>query len=123
MSLADFPVERAGDVAVLALPAEVGVSSADQLRDELLALIQQGVTALIVDLSETTFCDSAALGALITAHSRAAETAAELRLVAAQPTVLRVMTIVGVDRLIPVYPTVAAARSARDEPARGAAND
>lgn len=123
MSLADFPVERAGDVAVLALPAEVDVSSADQLRDELLALIQQGVTALIVDLSETTFCDSAALGALITAHSRAAETAAELRLVAAQPTVSRVMTIVGVDRLIPVYPTVAAARSARDEPARGAAND
>jgi anti-sigma B factor antagonist len=111
VSQAGFPVQRAGQVAVLALPAEVDVSSADRLRDQLLALLNDGAAVLIVDMSVTTFCDSAAVGALIAAHRRAAETAAELRLVAAQPGVLRVMQIIGVDQLIPVYPTTGAART------------
>jgi anti-sigma B factor antagonist len=123
VSQAGFPVERAGELAVLLLPAEVDISSADLLRDQLLGLINDGVAVLIVDMSLTTFCDSAAVGALITAHRRAGEAGVVLRLVAAQAGVLRVMTIIGVDRLIPVYPTVSAARSATDEPARGAASD
>jgi anti-sigma B factor antagonist len=114
-----FPVERAGDQAVVELPAEVDISSADLLRDQLLALLEQGVRTLIVDMSGTTFCDSAALGALITAQKRAAESAAELRLVAMAAPVLRVMTIIGVDRLIPIHPTLAAARSGGGQPAPG----
>lgn len=110
MSPERFPVEPEGDLAVVALPAEVDISAADQLRDELVDLLRRGVKTLIVDLSATTFCDSAALGALIVAHKRAAGSAAQLRLVAAVPAVLRVMRIIGVDRLIPIYPTLAAAR-------------
>jgi anti-anti-sigma factor len=110
-----YPVERAGDLAVVTLPAEVDISTADQLRDELLAVIDEGVAVLVVDMSATTFCDSAALSALIIAHKRAAAAAAELRLVAVTAGVLRVMKLTGVDRLISTYATLAAAQAGRAE--------
>jgi anti-sigma B factor antagonist len=108
-----YPVERAGDLAVVALPEEVDISTADLLRDELLSVIDEGAAVVVVDMSLTAFCDSAALSALIIAHKRAAAAAAELRLAAASAAVLRVLKITGVDRLISLYPTVAAARAGR----------
>jgi anti-anti-sigma regulatory factor len=52
------------------------------------------------------------LKAIIAAHARAAKTDTELRLVA--PAVLRILTIVGVDQLIPIYPTLEAALAEPD---------
>jgi anti-sigma B factor antagonist len=106
-----FPVERFDDLAVIVLPAEVDISTADLLRDDLVAVVDQGVTVLIVDMSMTTFCDSAALSALISAHRHADAAVAELRLVAVSAGVLRVMKLTGLDRLISLYPTLAAARA------------
>ena len=58
-------------------------------------------------MSGTTFCDSAGLKAILAAHAQAAKIGTELRLVATA--VLRIMTIVGIDQLIPIYPTLEAA--------------
>lgn len=114
-----FPVDRAENLRVIRLPAEVDISTADQLREELLSVIDEGAAVLIVDMSATTFCDSAALSALIIAHKRAAAAAAELRLVATSAGVLRVMKLTGVDRLISLYPTLAAAQAGQAEPGPG----
>jgi anti-sigma B factor antagonist len=116
-----YPVDRAGGLAVVGLPAEVDITTADELRDELLSIIDDGAPVTVVDMSATTFCDSAALSALIVAHRRAVAAGSELRLVAASAGVLRVMTLTGVDRLIPLYPTVAAARSGSAGPGQDAA--
>ncbi len=105
-----YPVERADATAVVQLPAEVDMSTADELRDELLSLLDSGVAIIIVDMSMTAFCDSAAIAALVMAHKRAATASAELRLAAVSAGVLRVIRLTGVDQLIRLYPTVGAAQ-------------
>jgi anti-anti-sigma factor len=104
--------------AVITLPVEIDISNADQVRDELLSLLNRGPAVLLVDMAGTTFCDSAGVNALVRAHKRATANGAELRLVVAAPGVQRVLAITGVDRLIPVYPSVAASRGGAGTPGR-----
>jgi anti-sigma B factor antagonist len=103
-----FPVVWLGEAAVITLPGEIDISNSEQVREELLSLLNRGPAVLIVDMAETTFCDSAGVNALVRAHRRATANGAEIRLVVASPGVQRVLDITGVDRLISVYPTVAA---------------
>jgi anti-sigma B factor antagonist len=65
---------------------------------------------LIIDMSGTTFCDSAGMHAIIAAYQQAATTGTGLGLVAA--TVLRILKIVGASKLIPIYPALDAALAA-----------
>ena len=103
--------------AVITLPVEIDISNADQVRDELLSLLNRGPAVLLVDMAETTFCDSAGVNALVRAHKRATANGAEMRLVVASLGVQRVLAITGVDRLIPVYPSLTASLPEPGEPA------
>ena len=53
------------------------------------------------------FCDSAGVHAIIAAYKQATVTDTQLRLVA--PAVMRILTLVGVGQLVPLYPTLDAA--------------
>lgn len=106
-----FPVQWSGRTAVVSLPAEIDLTIADALREALLAVLNQGAVALVADMTATTFCDSAGITALVRAAKRAAATGAEMRLAVTAPQVLRVFTLVGIDRLIDIHPSVAAARA------------
>ena len=103
-----LPVAWLGEAAVITLPEEIDISNSEQVRDELLLLLNRGPAVLIVDMTETTFCDSAGVNALVRAHKRATANGAEIRVVVASRGVQRVLAITGVDRLIPVYPSVTA---------------
>ncbi len=94
---------------MIRLPAEIDLTIADALREALLSVLNQGAVALIADMAATTFCDSAGIAALVRAARRAAATGAEMRLVVTAPPVLRVFTLVGIDRLIDIHPSVTAA--------------
>jgi anti-sigma B factor antagonist len=98
-----------GRVAIVTLPAEVDVSSAEQIRQELTAVVAQGASLVIGDMTATAFCDSAGVTALVRAVRRANASGAGLRVAASAPVVTRVLAITGVDQLIEIYPSVAAA--------------
>ena len=109
MSGERYPVLWIGQVAVVTLPAEIDVTNADAIREELLAVLNQGAVLLVADMSKTDFCDSSGVSALVRVFRHAAATnATALRLVVTTPAVLRVLSITGVDRLVDVYPSVAA---------------
>ncbi len=108
--------------AVLTLPAEIDIANADQVREDLLSVLNRGPAILIVDMGETTFCDSAGVNAIVRAHKRATANNAEIRLVAREPGVLRILAITGVDHLIAVYPTVAASLPGPGAPGRDSAD-
>jgi anti-sigma B factor antagonist len=93
----------------MTLPAEVDISNADQIRQDLVTLAGQGAWMVIADMSATTFCDSAGVTALVRAVRKANASGAGLRVAACAPGVARVLAITGVDRLIDIYPSVAAA--------------
>jgi anti-sigma B factor antagonist len=103
-----YPVLWIGQVAVVTLPAEIDVTNADSVREDLLAVLNHGAVLLIADLSNTTFCDSAGVSALVRTFTRAAASDSGMRLVVSTPAVQRVLSITGVDRLLDIYPSVAA---------------
>ena len=106
MSTPDDKVRWVGQHAVIAMPAEIDVANADEIRQEVLSAVGLGAV-LVMDMSETTFCDSAGVQVIIAANKRAAATGTRLRLVA--PGVLRILTLVGIDQLMPIYLTLKAA--------------
>ena len=108
MSGERYPVLWIGQVSVVTLPAEIDVTNADATREELLAVLNQGAAMLVADMSKTVFCDSSGVSALVRAFRHATTSGAAIRLVVSTPAVQRVLSITGVDRLVDVYPSVAA---------------
>ena len=108
MSGERYPVLWIGQVAVVTLPAEIDVTNADAIRDELLAVLNRRAALLVADMGNTTFCDSSGVSALVHVFRHAAASAQAMRLVVSTPAVQRVLSISGVDRLVHVYPSIAA---------------
>ena len=108
MSGERYPVLWIGQVSVVTLPAEIDVTNADATREELLAVLNQGAAMLVADMSKTVFCDSSGVSALVRVFRHATTSGAAIRLVVSTPAVQRVLSITGVDRLVDIYPSVAA---------------
>jgi anti-sigma B factor antagonist len=53
---------------VITLPSEIDYANAADIARQLAAALTHGTTTVIADLTDTTFCDTAGLGALIDAH-------------------------------------------------------
>jgi anti-sigma B factor antagonist len=104
-----FPAAWNGRTAVVAAPGEIDLTVAGGFRDALLATLNSGALGLIVDLTSTSFIDSAGVTALVRASRRAAASEATMRLAVTGAPVMRVLSLVGIDRLIEVHPSVAAA--------------
>jgi anti-sigma B factor antagonist len=106
-----FPATWSGRTAVVAGAREIDLTNAESFRDALLAALNAGALGLIVDLTATVFIDSAGITGLVRASRRATANEAAVRLAVTAPSVLRVLSLVGVDQLIDVHPSVEAAAS------------
>ena len=104
-----FPVEIVGDVPVVAAPEEIDITNAEGLRAALGQVAADGPETLVVDLTRTRFCDSAAIHALVDAHKRARAEGGTVALAASGAAVPRIFELTGVDRVIPRFPSVAEA--------------
>ena len=93
----------------MTLPEHIDVSNADQVREELLTLINRGAVTLIADTTATLSCDRAGADAVARARKRAAVSGTQLRLVVAAEIVSRVLSIEGLDRPVSSYPSLEAA--------------
>ena len=103
---ARFPVKMIGAVPVVRAPEDIDITNASEFREALLAAAERGAGITVIDLSQTQFCDSAALHALVVAHKRARAAGGEVRLVVSDPHVLRIFAISGLDRVIPCHGNV-----------------
>jgi anti-anti-sigma factor len=107
-----YPVRWTGRLVVVALPDRMDLSNASQISEELLSLVNRGAIALIADMSGTASCDDAGLDAVMRAYQVAAANGAQLRLVVTAPVVRRVLSSMGFDRLVSIYPSVDTAAAA-----------
>jgi anti-anti-sigma factor len=118
-----LPVEWRGRQAVVVLPEHVDLSNAGPLRDQLLALINRGPAVVILDMTGTTSCDHAGLDVIARTYQRAAISGTALRLAVAAPVLRRMLSIEGLDRLVSIFPTVAATLVAGPPPGNELAAD
>jgi anti-sigma B factor antagonist len=65
-----FSVTWYDRTAVVAVPREIDLTIADGLRDALLEVLNAGALGLVVDLTATTFLDSAGISAITRAARR-----------------------------------------------------
>jgi anti-anti-sigma factor len=107
-----YPVQWQGRQAVVTLPDYIDASNASQIGEELHSLINGGATELIADMTATVSCDYSGADAIAHAYRHALINGTQLRLVVIAEIVQRVLTLNGLDRLIPVYPFRAAAAAA-----------
>jgi anti-sigma B factor antagonist len=106
---AGFSLTTTRGVPVVGTPPEIDITNAGELRAALRSAAGNGHATTVADLSQTAFCDTAALGVLVRAHRQAVAEGGELRLVIRAPSLLRIFSITGVDRVIPAYATLAGA--------------
>jgi len=115
MTVQTFPVQWTGQQAVVTFPEHIDYSSAGQICEQLLWIINRGAAVLIADLTGTISCDYSGADALARAQHRAAATGTELRLVVAADAVRRVLSLNGLHRLVAVYPDLDGAIAAGAE--------
>src|SRR3954469_291793 len=81
----------------------------DQLESTVKKLVEGGEKRTILDASALDYVDSAAIGTLVSCLSFAKKAGSELRLAGASPRIVRLFNMTGVDKLLPVYPTISEA--------------
>ncbi len=98
---------------VVVLPSEIDVTNSEQVYGQLAAAFAPGVNTVIADMMATVFCDSSGVHAIIHAYEDATARDARLMLAVSSATsVRRVLELIGVGRLMPVYPSLAEALDA-----------
>jgi anti-anti-sigma factor len=98
-----FPVAAVSGVPVVTVPQEVDVNNADRLRAALAEAAAQGNGTLVVDMTQTQFCDTAGLHALVSANKRALAGGRQVLLAMRGAAVLRIFAITGLDTVIPHF--------------------
>ena len=93
------------DVGLVVLTGEVDLSTAPQFRSDLVALVDDGVKHIVVDLLGVTFIDSTALGVLIGGVRRLHPGGGRLVLVADGRPVMRALMLTGLDKVFTICST------------------
>jgi anti-sigma B factor antagonist len=86
---------------VLAVRGELDLYSTPQLTAELETIASER-TNVVVDLTEVSFMDSTALGAILLASRRLRDANRRLALVSPVAATTKLLTMVGIDRVVPV---------------------
>ncbi|HLM32847.1 MAG TPA: STAS domain-containing protein [Gaiellaceae bacterium] len=100
----DVKTEQISDeTTVIALSGEIDLYTAPEFKQQLLETIGQGAKEVIVDLSETTFIDSTALGVLVGGVKRLRPNGGQLSLVCDDRNITKIFEITGLDKVFPIY--------------------
>jgi anti-sigma B factor antagonist len=102
------------DLYVVRVAGEVDMSHEDELRDELRAAVAAEAKGIVVDLTECEFIDSSGVRALLLSRQeqRADQGPEKLAVAASSDQILRILSVMGIDQVIPIQPTVEEAAAA-----------
>ena len=115
-AISEHPID--GERHVLAVRGEIDLFTAPELKQVLAESIEAGRIRIIVDLTDTTFLDSTALGVLIGAVKRLRSRDGALAIVNVDENISKTFEITGLDQIFTIVPTrdeaVGAVDPARD---------
>jgi len=106
MTAPDPGVRWSGRHAIVSMPDEIDLTNSGDLDQLLAAVAAQSPEAITVDMTATTFCDSAGINVLARAHQLATANGGELRIALGHSPVARIIQLIGLDQIVPVYPDV-----------------
>jgi anti-anti-sigma factor len=102
-------LENRGDVLVARISGEVDLSNAAAVTDHLIDATPNSATALVLDLTATTYLDSSGVRMLFELAQRLRNRGQELQLVVPEESnVRRVLLLTEVERVVPLASSVEA---------------
>jgi anti-sigma B factor antagonist len=99
-------------VTVLAVHGDADLHAAPELRDRLGAAVDAGDSGIVVDLTQTSFLDSTALGVFLGVVKRLRDGDGRIQLVVSRPELRRIFEITLLDQVLPLAETRADALAA-----------
>jgi anti-sigma B factor antagonist len=105
-------VGREQGYAIVTVAGEIDIATVTRLRECLFERAASGVP-LVVDLGQVSFIDSVGLAVLVGTANRAAAHDGSLQVVCAQPRIRQLLRLTGLDRRIPLAPSLEEALQAR----------
>jgi anti-sigma B factor antagonist len=99
----ELSTRSAGPFTVVAVHRDADIASAGELRRQLHEVIDGGATLLMVDLSDTTFIDSAVLNALVAAHRRIRAADGRFAVLCPERRIRRPFEVTGLDKVFEMY--------------------
>lgn len=110
--LFDLAVDELEGWMVVTVVGELDLASAPRLRQEVTSLAGKGRCWVLIDMTDVDFLDSTGLGVLVGILKRLRSLGGDLRLVGTRPAVRRVFDLTGLDRVLPLHPSVSDALAA-----------
>ena len=89
---------------ILSLDGEVDASNSVILDEAIQELVQNGSRAILIDGSNLEYISSAGLGVFMSYLEEFQEKEISLKIAGLSPKVVEVLRILGLDKLIPIYP-------------------
>src|SRR5262245_30866702 len=108
MSIESKVVEAGGVLVTLSGRLVFG-REVERLETLVKDLLKQGRTRFVFDATALEYADSSGIGTLVAALTDIKNSGGELRLAGASPRIRRLLSMTGVDKLIPLYESVAEA--------------
>lgn len=97
----EFDVRTTADgIGVVVPRGRLNMVAARQLRETLAGLVAAGTSRIVVDLAETTFLDSSALGALVAGLKTARQAGGDLRIARPTESVMTVFKLTNLDKVL-----------------------
>lgn len=93
-----------GSTAVVSVEGDLDIFRAPAFGRTLLAAVEAGAQAVVIDLRDVPYIDSSGLGALVDCAKALSPVHGELTLVVTSPHVLKVLSIMGLDRIFTIIP-------------------
>jgi anti-anti-sigma factor len=113
----DINAWQEGPCVVVGITGELDMNAVPRVRAELdTAMEGMRPPHLVVDLSETTFCDSLGLGLLVSTLTRVRDAGGRLGMVVVNGMISRLLAITNLDHHFETFPTVHDAVTALGSP-------
>ncbi|MFJ8915817.1 STAS domain-containing protein [Amycolatopsis sp. NPDC102389] len=106
----DIAITASATDTVVTVSGEIDLGVSDDLRRALDDELRFEPSALIADLSAVTFCDSSGFTVLVQIRAKAEEAGVPFILVTQERALLRPMSLLGLDAVFNVHPTLDSAR-------------
>jgi len=94
------------DIMVLSADGGLNHDTADQFVDELAAMIDAGLTKLVVNGEKLTYISSAGVGALLRLHKRLRAQGGEVHLANLHTPIIEVIELLRLNRVFSIFPSV-----------------
>jgi len=102
--------EMDNDVLIISADGGIDKHTSKEFVEQILKLIESGVTKLIIDCKKLTYISSWGLGVLLRLHKRANAAGGEVKIADVHSRIVDVLNVTHLNKIFGIYPDVNRAR-------------